>query len=296
MLFRSDEIHTLIGAGGSGDALDASNMLKPYLEGGKIRFIGATTYQEYNRYFQKNKSIVRRFQQIDVLEPSVDETIAILNGLREKYEKFHNVTYSDDVIRYAVEASAKYISDRFLPDKAIDLIDETGAKAEARMTGNEEAPVAVTKALIDEVLAKICKIAPAMLKDDDDANLETLQERITEQIYGQDDAVKHIVEAVQMGKAGLLDDDKPVASLLFVGPTGVGKTEVCRVLAKEMGIELVRFDMSEYAEKHTVAKLIGSPAGYVGYEEGGLLTDAIRKTPHCVLLLEIGRASCRERV
>ena len=281
-----DEIHTLIGAGGSGDALDASNMLKPYLEGGKIRFIGATTYQEYNRYFQKNKSIVRRFQQIDVLEPSVDETIAILNGLREKYEKFHNVTYSDDVIRYAVEASAKYISDRFLPDKAIDLIDETGAKAEARMTGNEEAPVAVTKALIDEVLAKICKIAPAMLKDDDDANLETLQERITEQIYGQDDAVKHIVEAVQMGKAGLLDDDKPVASLLFVGPTGVGKTEVCRVLAKEMGIELVRFDMSEYAEKHTVAKLIGSPAGYVGYEEGGLLTDAIRKTPHCVLLLD----------
>lgn len=281
-----DEIHTLIGAGGSGDALDASNMLKPYLEGGKIRFIGATTYQEYNRYFQKNKSIVRRFQQIDVLEPSVDETIAILNGLREKYEKFHNVTYSDDVIRYAVEASAKYISDRFLPDKAIDLIDETGAKAEARMTGNEDAPVAVTKALIDEVLAKICKIAPAMLKDDDDANLETLQERITEQIYGQDDAVKHIVEAVQMGKAGLLDDDKPVASLLFVGPTGVGKTEVCRVLAKEMGIELVRFDMSEYAEKHTVAKLIGSPAGYVGYEEGGLLTDAIRKTPHCVLLLD----------
>lgn len=281
-----DEIHTLIGAGGSGDALDASNMLKPYLEGGKIRFIGATTYQEYNRYFQKNKSIVRRFQQIDVLEPSVDETIAILNGLREKYEKFHNVTYSDDVIRYAVEASAKYISDRFLPDKAIDLIDETGAKAEARMTGNEEAPVAVTKALIDEVLAKICKIAPAMLKDDDDANLETLQERITEQIYGQDDAVKHIVEAVQMGKAGLLDDDKPVASLLFVGPTGVGKTEVCRVLAKEMGIELVRFDMSEYAEKHTVAKLIGSPAGYVGYEDGGLLTDAIRKKPNCVLLFD----------
>ena len=283
-----DEIHTLVGAGSNGEALDAANMIKPYLESGTIRFIGATTYKEYNRYFAKNNSLVRHFQQIDVPEPSVLDTICILKTLRERYEMYHGVKYSDEIIKYAVEASVRYIGDRFLPDKAIDLIDEAGAKTELYKEIEEidDEHFEVSKDIIDEVLASVCKISPSMLSDNTDANLETLQERITNQIFGQDDAVKHIVEAVQMGKAGLLDEGKPIASLLFVGPTGVGKTEVCRVLAKELGIELVRFDMSEYAEKHTVAKLIGSPAGYVGYEEGGLLTDAIRKTPHCVLLLD----------
>jgi len=289
-----DEIHTLVGSGtGSDGSLDGSNMLKPYLEGGEIRFIGSTTYQEYNRYFQKSKGLVRRFQQIDIPEPSVDETIKILEGLQKKYEEYHGVKYAEGVLRYAVEASAKHISERFLPDKAIDLIDEAGAYRElhpvTRKIKGEMVPLKtqwVDKNLINDVLARVCKIDPKSLHEEDTQNLETLSDRIKSQIYGQDHAVRQVVEAVQMGKAGLLDDQKPIASLLFVGPTGVGKTEVCKVLAKELGIGLVRFDMSEYTEKHTVAKLIGSPAGYVGYEDGGLLTDAIRKTPNCVLLLD----------
>ena len=289
-----DEIHTLVGSGTTSDgSLDGSNMLKPYLESGEIRFIGSTTYQEYNRYFQKSKGMVRRFQQIDIPEPSIDETIQILEGLKSKYEEFHGIKYADGVLRYAVEASAKHISDRFLPDKAIDLIDEAGAYRQLhptmRKTKGEMVPLKVQwvdKDLINDVLARVCKIDPKSLHEEDSQNLETLYERITAQIYGQDHAVRQVVEAVQMGKAGLLEDQKPIASLLFVGPTGVGKTEVCRVLAQELGIQLVRFDMSEYTEKHTVAKLIGSPAGYVGYEDGGLLTDAIRKTPNCVLLLD----------
>ena len=282
-----DEIHNLIGAGRTGDgSMDASNMLKPYLEGGEIRFIGSTTYQEYNRYFAKSKGIVRRFQQIDVLEPSQEETVKILEGLRSKYEDFHKVRYADGVIEYAVEMSAKYVNDRFLPDKAIDLIDEAGAYLELHPDASGETRL-VDKELVSDVLARICKVdAMALHADDDNSALEHLEEKISAQIYGQPDAVRQVVEAVQMGKAGLLEDGKPVASLLFVGPTGVGKTEVTRVLAQELGLELVRFDMSEYTEKHTVAKLIGSPAGYVGYEDGGLLTDAIRKTPHCVLLLD----------
>lgn len=289
-----DEIHTLVGSGASSDqSLDGSNMLKPYLEAGQIRFIGSTTYQEYNRYFQKSRGMVRRFQQIDIPEPSESETIQILEGLQEKYEKYHGVKYDKGVIEYAVHASAQHISDRFLPDKAIDLIDEAGAyrelhpllrkyRGEMRIAKTQT----VDKNLINDVLARICKIDPKSLHEEDTNNLETLQERISAQIYGQNEAVRQVVEAVQMGKAGLLEDGKPIASLLFVGPTGVGKTEVCKVLAQELGIELIRFDMSEYTEKHTVAKLIGSPAGYVGYEDGGLLTDAIRKTPNCVLLLD----------
>ncbi len=282
-----DEIHNLIGAGRTGDSsMDASNMLKPYLEGGDIRFIGSTTYQEYNHYFSKSKGIVRRFQQIDILEPSTDEAVAILEGLKPKYESFHNVTYAEGVIRFAVEMSAKYINERFLPDKAIDLIDEAGAFLEMHPNAETEVQT-VTNELISDILSKICKVNTlAASADDDNALLENLTERISSQIYGQDEAVNKVVESVQMGKAGLLEDGKPVASLLFVGPTGVGKTEVTKVLASELGLELVRFDMSEYTEKHTVAKLIGSPAGYVGYEDGGLLTDAIRKTPHCVLLLD----------
>ena len=279
-----DEIHNLVGAGAVGESsMDASNMLKPYLERGDLRFIGSTTYEEYNRHFSRSKGLVRRFQQIDILEPSIDETVNILMQLRPKYEEFHQVVYEDEALRYAVEASAKYINDHFLPDKAIDLIDEAGASLEVR--GEKEEVRVVTQALISEVLAKTCKIDVAT-KDDENEKLSTLNSQLLTQIYGQDEAIRQVVEAVQMSKAGLLDDNKPTASLLFVGPTGVGKTEVARVLAKELGIELLRFDMSEYTEKHTVAKLIGSPAGYVGYEDGGLLTDAIRKTPHCVLLLD----------
>ena len=280
-----DEIHNLIGAGRTGEgSMDASNMLKPYLETGAIRFIGSTTYDEYNRYFARSKGLVRRFQQIDILEPNIEEAIHIVEGLKEKYETYHGVTYEPDVIPYAVKASARYISDRFLPDKAIDLVDEAGAYREIYPTDSEEQTV--DKALITDILARTCKVNALAMKEDDTTALESLHERISSRIYGQEEAVRQVVEAVQMSKAGLLDENKPLASLLFVGPTGVGKTEVAKVLAAELGIALQRFDMSEYTEKHTVAKLIGSPAGYVGYEDGGLLTDAIRKTPNCVLLLD----------
>ena len=281
-----DEIHNLVGAGGNSEGtMDASNMLKPYLESGNIRFIGSTTYEEYNRHFSKSKGLVRRFQQIDIAEPSVDETLEILKQLKKSYEQFHGVYYADKALEFAVKASAKYINERFLPDKAIDLIDEAGAYREMNHLYGQKRQT-VDKALVADILAKTCKVDALAMKEDDNAALETLYERISSKIYGQDQAVRQVVEAVQLSKAGLLDDDKPLASLLFVGPTGVGKTEVARVLAKELGISLVRFDMSEYTEKHTVAKLIGSPAGYVGYEDGGLLTDAIRKTPNCVLLLD----------
>ena len=278
-----DEIHTLVGAGAIGDgAMDASNMLKPYLESGKIRFIGSTTYEEYNRHFSRSKGLIRRFQQIDITEPSIDEAKNIIMQLKPRYEEFHGVKYTDDAISFAVEASAKHINDRFLPDKAIDLIDEAGAAMEI-----EENAKTIGKKEIADVLSKTCKVeALSEAEDDDYKQLERLADRMLSQIYGQDEAIRQVVESVQMSRAGLLDDNKPLASLLFVGPTGVGKTEVARVLSKELGIPLTRFDMSEYTEKHTVAKLIGSPAGYVGYEDGGLLTDAIRKSPNCVLLLD----------
>ena len=278
-----DEIHTLVGAGAIGDgAMDASNMLKPYLESGKIRFIGSTTYEEYNRHFSRSKGLIRRFQQIDITEPSIDEAKNIIMQLKTRYEDFHGVKYTDDAISFAVEASAKHINDRFLPDKAIDLIDEAGAAMEI-----EENAKTIGKKEIADVLSKTCKVeALSEAEDDDYKQLEKLADRMLSQIYGQDEAIHQVVESVQMSRAGLLDDNKPLASLLFVGPTGVGKTEVARVLSKELGIPLTRFDMSEYTEKHTVAKLIGSPAGYVGYEDGGLLTDAIRKSPNCVLLLD----------
>lgn len=280
-----DEIHNMIGAGrGSDGGPDASNMLKQYLEAGDIRFIGSTTYEEYNRYMAKSKGIVRRFQQIDIKEPSVDEAIKILEGLQHKYNIYHGVTYRKDALEYAVRASDKYISNRFLPDKAIDLMDEAGAYLEVHPANRQRSYV--TKAVIQQILTKVCKIDAAAIKDEDNSALASLRQRMLDKIYGQDTAVDKVVEAVMMAKAGLIDDDKPMASLLFVGPTGVGKTEVARILARELGIELVRFDMSEYTEKHAVAKLIGSPAGYVGYEDGGQLTDAIRKTPNCVLLLD----------
>lgn len=278
-----DEIHNLVGAGQTGSgSLDASNMLKPYLEGGKVRFIGATTYEEYNRNLVRSKGLIRRFQTIDIVEPSIDETIKILQELKPNYEAFHHVKYNDDAIEFAVKASARYINDRYLPDKAIDLIDEAGAFV--NMKGRRSKTV--DKQLIADVLAKVSKIDALAMKENDNTNLENLYQRMNSVIYGQDEALRSVVEAVQLSKAGLTDETKPLASLLFVGPTGVGKTEVAKVLAKEMGVQLIRFDMSEYVEKHTVAKLIGSPAGYVGYEDSGLLTDAVRKSPDCVLLLD----------
>lgn len=281
-----DEIHNLIGAGRNGDAsLDASNMLKPYLESGAIRFIGSTTYDEYNRYIAKQKSLVRRFQQIDIAEPSVDDAIRIVEGLRPSYEKFHGVKYAAGVVEFAVRSAAKHIRDRFLPDKAIDLIDEAGAYRETHPLTTQKRQT-VDRRLVTDILARVCKIDAEALKEQSNDALRTLEGDIKKEIFGQDEAVGRVVEAVQMSKAGLADDTKPMASLLFVGPTGVGKTEVARVLSERMGMKLVRFDMSEYVEKHAVAKLIGSPAGYVGYEDGGLLTAAVRKTPNCVLLFD----------
>lgn len=281
-----DEIHNLIGAGRNGDAsLDASNMLKPYLESGAIRFIGSTTYDEYNRYIAKQKSLVRRFQQIDIAEPSVDDAIRIVEGLRPSYEKFHGVKYAAGVVEFAVRSAAKHIRDRFLPDKAIDLIDEAGAYRETHPLTTQKRQT-VDRRLVTDILARVCKIDAEALKEQSNDALRTLESDIKKEIFGQDEAVARVVEAVQMSKAGLADDTKPMASLLFVGPTGVGKTEVARVLSERMGMKLVRFDMSEYAEKHAVAMLIGSPAGYVGYEDGGLLTAAVRKTPNCVLLFD----------
>ena len=278
-----DEIHTLVGAGATGGgAMDASNMLKPYLESGRIRFIGSTTYEEYNRHVARSKGLTRRFQQIDIQEPSAGEAKNILRQLLPHYEEFHGVQYEQGAVDFAVEASARHINDRFLPDKAIDLIDEAGAAMEME---HDKHPIGRKE--IADVLSKTCKVDALAVADKDDyAQLESLSARMLACIYGQDEAICQVVEAVQMSRAGLLDDNKPLASLLFVGPTGVGKTEVARTLARELGISLVRFDMSEYAEKHAVAKLIGSPAGYVGYEDGGLLTDAIRKSPNCVLLLD----------
>ncbi len=280
-----DEIHNIVGAGQIGEgSMDASNLLKPYLEGGQVRFIGATTYEEYNRYIMRNKGLMRRFQQVPIDEPTVEETMKIVNMLKESYEQFHQVEYDDDALELAVKGSARHITDRYLPDKAIDLMDEAGAWVQ--MNRKEGESRRVDKALIASVLARIAKVDALTMDEEDNSRLETLESRVLGKIYGQDMAVRQVVEAVQMSKAGLIDENKPLASLLFVGPTGVGKTEVARVLAKELGVELVRFDMSEYVEKHTVAKLIGSPAGYVGYDDGGLLTDAVRKHPDCVLLLD----------
>lgn len=280
-----DEIHNLAGAGAVGTgSLDASNMLKPYLADGKIRFIGATTYEEYKKHFEKNKSLVRRFQPVEIKEPTEAEAVKILEGIRKTYESFHGVKYARGVLEYAVNMSAKYIHECFLPDKAIDLIDEAGAYR--KLHPLEQKTQTVNKDLINEVLSKICRVPLESVKTEDISGLATLETRLQHKVFGQKEAITQVVNAVKFSKAGLLEPNKPLASLLFVGPTGVGKTEIARSLAQELGIPLLRFDMSEYGEKHAVAKLIGSPAGYVGYEEGGLLTEAIRKTPSAVLLLD----------
>ena len=280
-----DEIHNLVGAGAvNGGSMDASNLLKPYLTDGKLKFIGATTYEEYKKYFSKDKSLVRRFQNIDIKEPTVEETVEILNGLKPYYEKFHHVRYQKGTMEHAASLSEQYINERYLPDKAIDLIDEAGAYLELHPK-NKKIQV-VDKKLVEEVLAKICRIPKKTVETEERQKLARLERELKGRVFGQEAAVDQLTNAIKLSKAGLSEENKPVGSLLFVGPTGVGKTELAKSVAEVLGIRLVRFDMSEYAEKHTVAKLIGSPAGYVGYEEGGLLTEAIRKNPHCVLLLD----------
>lgn len=281
-----DEIHSIVGAGAlNGGALDASNLLKPYLTEGKIRFIGATTFDEYKKFFEKDKALSRRFQTIDVKEPSIKEAMEILNGLKSNYEEYHNVTYTKEAIHDAVTLSDKYINDKYLPDKAVDIIDEAGAYVRMHNQNLEE-KIVIDSEIIEEIISKVCSIPKQTVESSEINSLKYLEAGLKENIFSQDKAIEEVVRCIKMSRSGLNEEDKPVASMLFVGPTGVGKTEIARCLSKKLGIELVRFDMSEYAEKHSAAKLIGSPPGYVGYEEGGLLTDSIRKTPHCVLLLD----------
>lgn len=283
-----DEIHTIVGAGAvSGGSMDASNMLKPALAKGDLRVIGSTTYEEYRRHFEKDRALTRRFQKIEVEEPAEAEAVEILRGLAPKYEAFHNVHYHEDALKAAVHLSALYITERCLPDKAIDVIDECGAYTRIKhLHENSDDPVEVHEPLIEQVIAKMAKIPERRVSTDERQQLRGLEERLQAVIFGQQHAVAAVTQAVKRSRAGFRSPDKPVASLLFVGPTGVGKTELSRALADELGIALHRFDMSEYQEKHTVSRLIGSPPGYVGYEEGGLLTDAVRKTPHAVVLLD----------
>ncbi len=281
-----DEIHTVVGAGAvSGGSMDASNILKPALASGKLRCIGSTTYDEYRKYFDKDGALSRRFQKIEVPEPTVDETVQILQGLKDRYEEYHNVRYTDEALRAAADLSHKFIADRRLPDKAIDVIDESGASVAMR-NGDETEAISITHHDIEVVVAKIAKIPEKSVSSSEIEKLKDLENELKRQIFGQDAAVAMVAGAIKRARAGFREPNKPVASFLFVGPTGVGKTELARQLALLLDVPLHRFDMSEYQEKHTVARLIGAPPGYVGYEEGGLLTEAIRKTPHSVLLLD----------
>lgn len=279
-----DEIHTVVGAGAtSSGSMDASNILKPALSSGDIKCIGTTTYEEYKNHFEKDRAFSRRFEKIEVSEPSVEDTRMILMGLRPYYEEHHGLNYSDQTIEAAAYLSDKYINDRFLPDKAIDVIDETGAYLRLKGAANRKN---VTPKDIETIVAKIAKVPVTSVTATDKANLESLPERLSNVIFGQDDAIRILTTAIKRSRAGLAAPDRPVGSFLFTGPTGVGKTEVAKQLAANMGIEFLRFDMSEYMEKHAVSRLIGAPPGYVGFDQGGILTDGIRKHPHCVLLLD----------
>ncbi len=280
-----DEIHTVIGAGAtSGGAMDASNLLKPALSGGTIRCIGSTTYKEFRNHFEKDRALLRRFQKIDVNEPTVEDTVKILKGLRTAFEDHHKVTYTPDAIKTAVELSARYINDRKLPDKAIDVIDEVGAMQ--MLVPPSKRKKKITSKEIEQVIATMARIPPKSVSSDDKKALEHLERDLKQVVYGQDEAVRKLSTAMKLSRAGLRDPDKPIGSFLFSGPTGVGKTEVARQLASIMGIPLQRFDMSEYMERHSVSRLIGAPPGYVGYDQGGLLTDAVDQQPHSVLLLD----------
>ncbi len=280
-----DEIHTVVGAGAvSGGSMDASNMLKPVLASGNIKCIGSTTYEEYKKYFDKDRALSRRFQKIEIPEPTTDEVNEILRGIRDRYEEFHRVKYTDKALRAATELSAKYINDRHLPDKAIDVIDEAGAFT--RMYRKDDSIATIDVPDIEKVVARIAKIPEKSVSSGEMDRLKEIEDGLKREIYGQDGAIEHVAQAIKRSRAGFGNPDRPIASFLFVGPTGVGKTELARQLARILGVQLHRFDMSEYQEKHTVARLIGAPPGYVGYEEGGLLTEAIRKTPYAVLLLD----------
>ncbi|GFE82573.1 ATP-dependent Clp protease ATP-binding subunit ClpA [Steroidobacter agaridevorans] len=280
-----DEIHTVIGAGAaSGGVMDASNLIKPALANGELRCIGSTTYSEYRGIFEKDHALARRFQKIDIVEPTVPETIEILKGLRSRFEEHHNVKYADDALASAAELAARHINDRQLPDKAIDVIDEAGARLRLKPEGERE--TMVTTQMIEDVVARIARIPPKNVSTSDKDVLKNLERNLKLVIYGQDPAIESLASAIKMSRSGLGDQRKPVGSFLFAGPTGVGKTEVTRQLAIALGVELIRFDMSEYMERHTVSRLIGAPPGYVGFDQGGLLTEAINKHPHSVLLLD----------
>lgn len=280
-----DEIHTIIGAGSvSGGSMDASNILKPFLTKGKIKFIGSTTYDEYKKIFEKDKALSRRFQKIEVPEPSIEDAYSILIGLKENYEKFHNVKYTDEALKAAVELSAKYINDRYLPDKAIDVMDEVGAYA--RLHSQDDESVTIETKDVEKIISSMARIPEQSVSVNETETLKNLEKNLKEKIFGQDKAIEILVRAIKKSRAGFNDENKTVANLLFVGPTGVGKTEISKQLAGLLNIPLTRFDMSEYQEKHSVARLIGAPPGYVGFEEGGLLTDAVKKNPYCVLLLD----------
>jgi ATP-dependent Clp protease ATP-binding subunit ClpA len=280
-----DEIHTVIGAGAtSGGAMDASNLLKPALAAGTLRCIGSTTYKEFRNYFEKDRALVRRFQKIDVPEPSSEDAVRILRGLKTVYEKHHKVRYTDEAIRAAVDLSAKYIHDRKLPDKAIDVIDEVGASR--MLLPEHKRRKTVTLRDVEEIVAKIARIPPKSVSADDKETLRHLERDLRSMVFGQDTAIVALAAAIKLSRAGLRDQEKPIGNYLFSGPTGVGKTEVARQLASVLGIELIRFDMSEYMERHSVSRLIGAPPGYVGFDQGGMLTDSIDQHPHCVLLLD----------
>ena len=280
-----DEIHTVIGAGAaSGGAMDASNLLKPMLASGDVRCIGSTTYQEYRGIFEKDRALSRRFQKVDVLEPSVEETVEILRGLKTEFEKYHSVRYTAPALRTAAELSARYINDRYLPDKAIDVIDEAGAQARLAPASKRKKTVGVPD--IERVVSKMARIPPKTVSATDKDVLRSLEGDLKRVVFGQDIAIGALVSAIKLSRSGLGNPDRPISSFLFSGPTGVGKTEVTRQLALTLGIELVRFDMSEYMERHTVSRLIGAPPGYVGFDQGGLLTEAITQNPHAVLLLD----------
>jgi ATP-dependent Clp protease ATP-binding subunit ClpA len=280
-----DEIHTIIGAGStSGGVMDASNLVKPMLSSGELRCIGSTTYHEYRGIFEKDRALARRFQKIDVTEPSVDESIRILQGLKSRFEQHHKIRYSRDALRAAVDLSARYINDRFLPDKAIDVIDEAGAYQRLLAPSKRKKTIGVKE--VESIVARIARIPPKSVSHSDKDKLRTLDRDLKMVVFGQDRAIDALADAIKMARSGLGDVEKPIGSFLFAGPTGVGKTEVTRQLAKILGIELIRFDMSEYMERHTVSRLIGAPPGYVGYDQGGLLTEAITKHPHAVLLLD----------
>ena len=280
-----DEIHTVIGAGAtSGGAMDASNLLKPALQGGKLRCMGSTTYKEFRQHFEKDRALSRRFQKIDVAEPSVDDSVRILLGLKPYFEEHHSVKYTDDAVRTAVELSARYINDRKLPDKAIDVIDEAGAAQ--HLVEEKKRKKKIDVAQIENVVAKIARIPPKNVSKDDAAVLKDLEASLKRVVFGQDKAIDALASAIKLSRAGLREPEKPIGNYLFAGPTGVGKTEVAKQLADTLGVELLRFDMSEYMEKHAVSRLIGAPPGYVGFDQGGLLTDGVDQHPHCVLLLD----------